>query len=55
MVKRARDFARRHDVPKWYDDADQLINDPDVNRYLRLAIGFSTYTGLPALRAAFRV
>src|SRR6266850_844131 len=30
-AEKARDFARRHDVPKWYDDADQLINDPDVN------------------------
>ncbi len=28
---KARDFARRHGVPKWYDDADALINDPDVN------------------------
>src|SRR5260221_3814085 len=29
--EKARDFARRQDAPKWYDDADQLINDPDVN------------------------
>ncbi|MGE0378442.1 MAG: Gfo/Idh/MocA family protein, partial [Planctomycetaceae bacterium] len=27
----ARDYAARHRVPKWYDDADALINDPDVN------------------------
>jgi predicted dehydrogenase len=27
----ARDFAARHGVPKWYDDAAALINDPDVN------------------------
>jgi len=27
----AADYARRHDVPKWYDDADQLIADPEVN------------------------
>ncbi|MFB3167855.1 Gfo/Idh/MocA family oxidoreductase [Neobacillus sp. 179-C4.2 HS] len=27
----AKDYAERHQVPKWYDDADQLINDPDVN------------------------
>lgn len=27
----ARDYARRHDVPKWYDDADALIHDPDVD------------------------
>ena len=28
---KARDYARRHGIPKWYDDADQLIHDPDVN------------------------
>ena len=27
----AADYAKRHGVPKWYDDADQLINDPEVN------------------------
>ncbi len=27
----ARDFAERHGVPRWYDDADALIADPDVN------------------------
>jgi predicted dehydrogenase len=27
----ARDYAMRHDVPKWYDDADLLINDPEVD------------------------
>lgn len=27
----ARDYAERHHVPKWYDDADALINDPDVD------------------------
>jgi predicted dehydrogenase len=27
----AQDYARRHDVPKFYSDANQLINDPEVN------------------------
>jgi predicted dehydrogenase len=27
----AADYARRHDVPHWYDDADELINDPEVD------------------------
>ena len=27
----AEDYAYRHNVSKWYDDADLLINDPDVN------------------------
>ncbi|MCG8306862.1 MAG: Gfo/Idh/MocA family oxidoreductase [Cytophagales bacterium] len=29
--EKAADYARRHKVPKWYDDADKLIHDPDVN------------------------
>lgn len=28
---KAKDYARRHHVPKWYDNADELINDPEVN------------------------
>jgi predicted dehydrogenase len=27
----AADYARRHNVPRWYDDADELINDPEVD------------------------
>ncbi len=27
----AKDFARRHGVARWYDDAEQLINDEEVN------------------------
>jgi len=29
--ERAADYARRHGVPKWYGNADALIDDPDVN------------------------
>lgn len=29
--EKAADYAKRHNVPKWYDNADALINDPDVN------------------------
>lgn len=29
--EKARDYARRHGVPRWYDEADRLINDPEVN------------------------
>ena len=29
--EKAKDYARRHQVPKWYDDAGKLINDPDIN------------------------
>lgn len=28
---KAKDYAQRHQVPKWYDQADDLINDPEVN------------------------
>src|SRR5213079_446252 len=27
----ARDYARRHGVPRWYDSAEALIADPDVD------------------------
>jgi predicted dehydrogenase len=29
--EKAKDYALRHGVPKWYEDADQLIDDPEVN------------------------
>ena len=28
---KAEDYAKRHNVPKWYSKAEDLINDPDVN------------------------
>jgi len=28
---KAADYARRHGVPAWYDDADDLLADPSVN------------------------
>ena len=28
---KAKDYASRHNVPKWYDDVQKLIDDPDVN------------------------
>ncbi len=30
-AEKARDYAERHGVPRWYDDADRLIHDPEVN------------------------
>jgi predicted dehydrogenase len=29
-AEKASDYARRHQVPKWYDDAQQLIHDSEV-------------------------
>jgi len=38
---KAEDYAKRHKVPKWYDDADKLINDPEVNAvYIATPPGF---------------
>ncbi len=30
-ANKAQDYATRHGVPKWYSNAQQLINDPQVN------------------------
>ncbi|MEW5799801.1 MAG: Gfo/Idh/MocA family oxidoreductase [Bacteroidota bacterium] len=30
-AEKAKDYARRHNVQKWYSDADQLLNDPEIN------------------------
>jgi len=30
-AEKAKDYAQRHNVPAWYSDANQLINDPAVN------------------------
>jgi predicted dehydrogenase len=27
----AKDYAHRHNVPKWYDNAEELINDPEID------------------------
>jgi predicted dehydrogenase len=29
--QKAEDYAKRHQVPKWYDDAEKLINDREVD------------------------
>jgi len=30
-AEKAADYARRHNVPKWYNDGEQLLNDPEIN------------------------
>ncbi|MBN2347240.1 MAG: Gfo/Idh/MocA family oxidoreductase [Bacteroidales bacterium] len=30
-ASKAEDYAKRHNVPKWYTRATDLINDPDIN------------------------
>ena len=46
----AEDYARRHKVPKWYSDADSLVDDPEVNA-IYIATPPSTHKEL-ALKAA---
>jgi predicted dehydrogenase len=43
---KAADYARRHNVPKWYSNASDLIGDPDVN-----AVYIATPPGSHALYA----
>ena len=28
---KARSYAERHNIPKWYTDAQELVDDPNVN------------------------
>ena len=30
-AEKAADFAKRHNVAKWYDDGEKLINDPEID------------------------
>jgi predicted dehydrogenase len=30
-AEKAADYARRHNVPRWYSDAEQLLTDAEVN------------------------
>jgi predicted dehydrogenase len=53
---KAADFARRHGVPRWYDDADRLLSDPDVNAvYIATPPDSHAELTLRAARAGKRV
>lgn len=30
-AEKAEDYARRHHVPRWYSNADELLKDPEIN------------------------
>lgn len=48
----AEDYAKRHGVAKWYDDAAALINDPDVNAvYVATPPGFHREYAVMAAKA----
>ena len=49
---RARDYAQRHGIGKWYDDAEALINDPEVNAvYVATPPGSHAAYAITAMRA----
>lgn len=65
-ARKAEDFARRHGVPRWADNAEALLNDPDIDAlYIAtppashkdyvvaaLAAGKSVYVEKPVARNA---
>ncbi len=51
-ASKAQDYAKRHNIPKWYDDADKLINDPEVNAvYVATPPGSHTEYAISAMKA----
>lgn len=30
-LRKAKAYAKEHGIPRWYDDAQQLVDDPDIN------------------------
>lgn len=49
---KAKDYAQRHGVPKWYNDAQELINDEDVNAiYIATPPAFHEEYALSAINA----
>lgn len=48
----ARDYAERHGVPRWYESADELVADPEVNAvYVATPPGSHAELALLAARA----
>jgi predicted dehydrogenase len=51
-IEKARDYARRHNVPKFYDDAGSLLRDPEINAiYIATPPAFHEQYTLAALQA----
>jgi len=49
---KAADYARRHGVPRWYDDADALIADPGVDAvYVATPPSTHAHYAIAAMRA----
>ncbi|GAB3931551.1 Gfo/Idh/MocA family protein [Mucilaginibacter myungsuensis] len=55
-AEKAADYARRHNVPKWYSNADDLLNDPEVNAvYIATPPAFHLPYTLAALKRGLHV
>lgn len=51
-AEKAADYAKRHGVPKWYSDADDLINDNEVNAvYVATPPKYHAVYAIKAMRA----
>lgn len=51
-AEKARDYAERHKVPKWFDNAEELLRDPDINAiYVATPPAFHEKYALLALNA----
>jgi predicted dehydrogenase len=49
-LDKAEDFAKRHKIPNWYNQVDQILNDPEINA-IYIATPPSTHAEL-TLKAA---
>jgi predicted dehydrogenase len=53
---KAADYARRHHVPRWYSDAEALLNDPEINAvYIATPPAFHKEYTLRALQKGLHV
>lgn len=51
-AEKAKDYAMRHDVPKWYTEATELINDQDITAiYIATPPKFHEAYAMEAMRA----
>lgn len=51
-AEKAKDYAVRHHVPKWYNDANELINDAEVNAiYIATPPAFHEEYAIAAINA----
>ncbi|MET1056837.1 MAG: Gfo/Idh/MocA family oxidoreductase [Pedobacter sp.] len=53
---KAADYARRHNVPKWYSDADDLMNDDEIDAiYIATPPAFHLSYAMQALKKGLNV